>query len=139
MAKPDASVMLKESIRLLEIKQVEEGRIFKEQFKVTYESLKPSNLFINALNELTESANVKNSLFETVISIFTGYLTKKMMIGSKSSVLVKLLGAILQFGVTNVVAKNAEAIRNFVTELINRFIHPDEKEISEPEVENSDQ
>jgi hypothetical protein len=133
MAKPDASAMLKESIRLLEIKQAEEGQILKEQLRLTYESLKPSSLFKNTLKDLTESVEVKNSLFETVISILTGYLTKKMMVSSNSSVLMKLLGAVLQFGVTSVIAQNAEAIRNYITGLIERFMHPDEEEVPEAE------
>ncbi len=133
MAKPDASEMLKESIRLLEIRQAEEGKILKDQFKLTYESLKPANLFKNTVKELTESVEVKNTLFETVVSILTGYLTKKMMVSSKSSVFMKLLGAILQFGVTSVMAKNAEAIRNFVVELLGRFAHPEEEDVQNAE------
>jgi hypothetical protein len=38
MGKQSATDSLKESIRLLEIRQAEEGKLFKEQFKVTNES-----------------------------------------------------------------------------------------------------
>lgn len=69
MAKQSAVDSLKESIRLLEIRQAEEGHILKEQFRVTYESLKPANLIKNSLKEITGSAEVKNGLFETIVSI----------------------------------------------------------------------
>jgi len=137
MAKQSSIDSLKESIRLLEIRQVEEGLALKVQFKETFESLKPVNLIKSSLNELTSSVEIKNSLFETIVSIFTGYLTKKMMVSSKSNPLMKILGVLLQFGVTSLVSKNAESIRNYLTNLIDRLIHPEEEEEAEkiPEAE----
>jgi len=133
MAKQTAVESLKESIRLLEIQQAEEGLILKEQFKVTYESLKLVNLVKSSLKELTDSVEIKNNLFESIVSIVTGYLTKKLMISSTSNPFKKILGALIQLGVTNLVAKNAETIRFFITELIDRFLHPKE-EVPETEV-----
>jgi len=133
MAKQTAVESLKESIRLLEIQQAEEGKILKEQFKITYESLKLVNLVKSSLKELTDSVEIKNSLFESIVSIVTGYLTKKLMINSTSNPFKKILGALIQLGVTNLVAKNAETIRIYITELIDRFLHPKEK-VPETEV-----
>jgi len=136
MAKQSAVDSLKESIRLLEIRQAEEGQALKEQFKITYESLKPVNLIKSSISELTSSAEIKNGLFETIVSIVTGYLTKKMMVSSKSNPFMKIMGAVLQFGVTSLVAKNAESIRNYIMDLIDRFMHPDDEEPEEvPETE----
>ena len=135
MAKTSAVDSLKESIRLLEIRQAEEGQALKEQFRITYESLKPVNLIKSSLNELTSSSEIKNSLFETVVSILTGYLTKKMMVSSNSNPFMKILGAVLQFGVTTLIAKNAETIRTYVMNLIERLVHPeavDEENQEEP-------
>lgn len=133
MAKQTAVESLKESIRLLEIQQAEEGKILKEQFKATYESLKLVNLVKSSLSELTNSVEIKNNLFETIVSIVTGYLSKKLMINSTSNPFKKILGVLIQLGVTNLVAKNAETIRFFITELIDRFLHPKE-EVPETEV-----
>ena len=131
MAKQSAVDSLKESIRLLEIRQAEEGLALKIQFKETFESLKPVNLIKNTINDLTNSVEIKNSLFETIVSILTGYLTKKMMVSSNSNPFMKILGAILQFGVTSLVAKNAVSIRNFISDLIDKLFHSEEEEIPE--------
>lgn len=136
MAKQSAVDSLKESIRLLEIRQAEEGQALKEQFRITFESLKPVNLIKSSISELTGSAEIKNSLFETIVSILTGYLTKKMMVSSKSNPFMKILGAVLQFGVTSLVAKNAESIRNYIMDMIDRFMNPvDEAPEEVPETE----
>jgi len=134
MEKQSAVDSLKESIRLLEIRQAEEGEILKEQFKVTYESLKPVNLIKSSLHEILGSHEIKNNLFETMVSIFTGFISKKIMVSSKSNFFTKIMGAMLQFGVTTIVAKNAESIRIFIIDLIDKFLHPEEKEIPETEV-----
>jgi len=134
MAKPNPITSLKESIRLLEIRQAEEGVILKEQFKVTFESLKPFNLIKSSIKDLTSSVEIKNNLFETVVSILTGYLTKKITINSKGGPLMKIVGVLLQFGVTSLVSKNAEKIRILLGDLIERFFNPIEEEIPETEV-----
>jgi len=135
MAKQTAVDSLKESIRLLEIQQAEEGQILKEQFKITYESLKLVNLVKSSLKELTDSVEIKTNLFESIISIFTGYLSKKLMIKSDGNIFKRILGLVVQFGVTNLVAKNAETIRIFITEFIDRFLHPKEEKEEIPETE----
>lgn len=127
MEKQSAVDSLKESIRLLEIRQAEEGKILKEQFKITYESLKPVNLLKSSLKELASSDEIKNNLFETIVSIFTGYISNKIMVGSKKNPFLKIIGVLLQYGVTILVAKNVESIRNFITGLIDRFFHPEEE------------
>lgn len=133
MTKPTPKELLKESIRQLEIKQAEEGEQLKAQFKETYESLKLVNLIKNSLKEVTESIEIKNSLFESIVSVLSGYVTKKLMISSKSNPFMKIIGLILQFGVTNMVAKNAETIRTYIAELIDKFLHPVVEEVPEPE------
>ncbi|MDD2306326.1 MAG: hypothetical protein PHP53_16605 [Prolixibacteraceae bacterium] len=135
MAKQTAVDSLKESIRLLEIQQAEEGQILKEQFKITYESLKLVNLVKSSLKELTDSVEIKTNLFESIVSIFTGYLSKKLTIKSDGNIFKRILGLVVQFGVTNLVAKNAETIRIFITEFIDRFLHPKEEKEEIPETE----
>jgi hypothetical protein len=134
MEKPNAISSLKESIRLLEIRQAEEGKIFKEQFGITLESFKPINLIKSSLKNLTDSAELKNNLFGTVISIISGYLTKKLMVGPKSNAFMKILGTIMQFGITSVIAKNADNIRNFLNDQVDRIFHPEENDAPEIEV-----
>jgi len=133
MTKPTPRELLKESIRQLELKQAEEGEQLKAQFKATYESLKLVNLIKSSIKDITESVEIKNSLFESIVSVLSGYVTKKLMVSSKSNPFMKIIGLVLQFGVTNLVAKNAETIRTYITELIDRFMHPEVEEVPEPE------
>jgi len=136
MGKQNAANSLKESIRLVEKRQAEEGIMLKEQFRLTHESLKPVNLIKSSIKDLVRSVEIKSSTFESLITIVSGYLTQKFIVNSKSNVFMKTLGVLLQFGVTTLISKNSEEVRNFFSNLIERFINPaEEEEIPEVQVE----
>lgn len=135
MAKQSAVENLREAIRLLEIQQAEEREIVKEQLLLTYESLKLVNILKSSLKELVGSTELKSSLLETIASLVTGYLTKKMMFSSKSNLLMKILGFTLQFGVTGLISQNAEKIKSFLSDLVDRFFKTQKEPIPEAEVQ----
>lgn len=135
MAKISAADSLKESIRLLEIQQAEEREIVKQQLKITYESLKLSNLIKSSLKELTGSTELKGTLFESVTALLTGFITRKILVNSKSNVFTRILGLFMQYGVTTLVARNAETIRDFLSGLIDKLIKPTEASQTKVETE----
>ena len=127
MKTPNATQSLKESIRLLEIRQAEEGRLFKEQFKLTYESLKPANMIKSTIRDLASSVEVKNNLFDTVLSLISGYMAKKILTDSKSGFFSRIIRVFAHFGFTNLIINNSEEIRLYLANLINKLITPKEK------------
>lgn len=112
---------LKAAIHLLEIKQANEKQLLREQLKITAESLKPVNLVKHTLSELTTSPEIKESLLSTVIGLATGYLSKKIIIGSTHNPIKQFLGYILQLGVTGVASKNADDIKSVISGLIGKI------------------
>jgi hypothetical protein len=117
---------LKESIQLLEAEQSIKGQILKDQLFITYESLKPGNLLKYTLKEITSSPNMIDNLAGTAMGLLGGYLSKKIIVGASDNVIRKLIGSLLQFGVTNVVAQNSEAIKSLGRSLFQHFIHRSE-------------
>jgi hypothetical protein len=127
MKKPNASDSLKESIRLLEIRHAEEGREFKEQFKLTYESLKPANIIKSTIRDLAYSVEVKNNLFDTVLSLISNFMAKKILTNSKSGLFTRIFRVLAQFGITNMITNNSEEIRLYLANLIERIFTPKDK------------
>ncbi|HET6558932.1 MAG TPA: hypothetical protein VFG54_16550 [Prolixibacteraceae bacterium] len=132
MSKLNATDSLRENIRLLEIRQAEEAIQLKDQFRITYESLKPVNLIKRSIQELAESTEVKNNLFESLLAIISAYLSKTI-ITSKSNIFMKIIRVFAHFGLSNVIINNAETIRNYLTNFISSFFTPKE-EVPEREV-----
>ena len=122
MHKTTSFLELKESILLLEIKQMEERALLKEQFKISYDSLKPGNLLKSLFRELVNRADLKGDLVNATLGLATGYLSKKAVIGSTHNPLKQLFGILIQVVVSKVVSKNADGIKSGVSHLITSFL-----------------
>jgi len=104
---------LKDAIQLLEIEQADKGRLLKEQFYRTYESFRPVNLLKGTLKDITSSPYLIDNILSTGIGLASGFLSKKVFIGTSGNKLRKLIGYVLQFGVTNLIAQHPDVIRSF--------------------------
>jgi hypothetical protein len=112
MQTTDATEELKNAIRLAEVRLSTNGQLLKEQLLLTYDSLKPASLIRSTLKEITSSPFLIGNLAGSVIGLTTGYLSNKIVIGSSVSVLRRLIGSVLQFGITNIISKNSEVIKS---------------------------
>ncbi|MBK5286811.1 MAG: hypothetical protein JJE25_15580 [Bacteroidia bacterium] len=117
---------LHEAITLLEIIRAEELKSLKQQFHLTYESLKPFNLIKSTFKdavasgkEALASPDLKDNVLNTSVGLAAGYLSKRLFVGVSNSPLRKILGFALQFGITTFVAKNPEGIKSFGKGLVN--------------------
>jgi hypothetical protein len=103
---------LKNAIQILEVKQVVQGQKLREHFYLTYESLKPINLWKNALKEIFTSPDLMESIPGSTMGLVSGVLIKKIFIGKSENMFRKLIGSILQFGITNIFAQNSDYIKS---------------------------
>lgn len=108
----DSEISLKAAIHQLEITQAAEAKMMKDQFHLAYESVKPINLIKSTFSEIASSEDIKRQLVNTSLALASGYIAEKLFEGVTSGPLKKLLGAAVMFGVTNVVAKNPEAVKS---------------------------
>ena len=104
---------LLEAIQLLEEDQGVKLKLMKEDFRQAYESLNPVNIIKNTLKEMSTSDYLADNLVSTSVGVAAGFVSKKVVFGRTSNLLKRLLGSVLQFGVTNIIAKNPEAVRSF--------------------------
>jgi hypothetical protein len=122
MQKITTTEELHAAILILKVKQSEQGVILKDQFRSTYENLKPLNFLKNTFSQLTSDPEIKGGIANSLIGIAAGYLSKKVMIGSTYNPIKQILGSVLQMGVTGIVSKNADGIKNTFSEIIQKFL-----------------
>lgn len=99
------------AIQSLENEHHQKLVLLKKQFYITYESLKPVNLLVSTITDISSSPNLLNNVVATVTGLATGYLSKKVFIGTSGNVIKKAIGAVLQYGITNIIAKHPETVR----------------------------
>ena len=116
-----STTSLKNAIQLLEVEQRIKGNLLKDQFHLAVESLKPAALIKNALHDISTAPKLVDNILSTTMGIASGFLTNRVFVGASGSLIRKLLGSVLQFGVTNVVAQHPETIKS-LGEVIMQFI-----------------
>lgn len=106
-----SSKELKQKIDELEQKQAIKKAIIIENAKEFYTTIQPGNLLRTFFNNVTTSSTLQNKILNTAISLGTGAISNKIVSNKNSSVLKKVAGRLIQFGVTGLVAKNAYKIK----------------------------
>lgn len=117
---------LRFTIIQLEKKQAEEGKLLKEQLLLTFESLKPANLFRNTMSDVAASPYLIDNIIGTAIGIGTGYLTRKVTLGTSGNIFKRFFGSAMQFGVTNIVAQHPQAVKAIGQFLFKHILHKKE-------------
>jgi hypothetical protein len=112
---------LKNAIKLLEVEQALKRQLLKEQLNISYESLKPVNILRKTLKEITLSHDLTDNILGTASGLASGYLSKKIFIGASGNLFRKLIGSILQFGVTTVVSQHPDVIKSMGKSIIQYF------------------
>ena len=113
---------LKNAIQLLEADHAVKQQILKEQFYITYESLKPVNLLRRTIHDISTSPDILDNLIGSSMGIASGYLSKKIFVGSSGNIFRKLLGIFVQYGISNAVKRNSEGIRSFILQALEHFV-----------------
>jgi hypothetical protein len=114
---------LKIAIKQLELEHAIQGQILKEEFFVTIESLTPVNLIKKALNDIATSPYLIDNIIGSAMGLLTGYLSKLVAVGNSNNFFRKLLGSVLQFGVTNIVAQHPEMFKSVGQFLMDQIFH----------------
>lgn len=112
---------MKNAIALLEVEQSNNARLLKDQFLITLDSLRPVKLIENSLKDIVSSPYLMNNFLDALISMMSGYLSKKIVVGSSNNIFRKLFGSFLEHGVTGFIARYPEVIKsigNFIFQLI---------------------
>lgn len=113
----------------LEQEQQEKGLILRAHLHNTYNSLKPINLLKEAVSEIVSVDYLKDNIVNNIVSLTSGYISKKIIIGKSDSVLRKIIGTIVQLGVTKVVSINSTAIKTMGMFLFQKFQQRKDNEI----------
>ena len=129
MKKSTSADKLRESVLLLELKQANDWILLKEQFHATYESLKPINIIKNTFEEAVSAPDLKTNIVNAAIGITTGFIAKKVLIGKTYNPFTKLIGIILEIGVTKIAAKNADGIKSVGSIILNKILNNSSKKV----------
>jgi hypothetical protein len=103
---------IRNAIVLLETEQEVKGQLLRHQFQLTYEGLKPINLLKSAVQEIASTPLLTANLLGTTTGLALGFLTRKIIVGATGGIFRSIFGSVLQFGVTNLIARHPAKIKS---------------------------
>lgn len=114
---------LQDAIQLLEAEKGVKLELMKDQFHQITANLHPANLIQNTLKEISSSPYLVDNLLSGGVGLVTGFLSKKIVVGGSNNIFKRVLGNVLQFGVTNLIAQNPKAIWSIGQYISQRFFN----------------
>ena len=99
----------------------------KEELSIAFESLKPISLIKNTVSEITSSPYLIENMLGAITGLVSGYVSKKIAVGTSHNVFRKVMGSVLQFTVTNLVAQHPEMLKNLGQLIIEKIFHKTDK------------
>jgi hypothetical protein len=102
---------LRDAIRLLEVEQASKGQVLKELLSEVYESLMPVNILKNTLKKFIGKSDMMDDLSGSAMGAASGLLMKKIFIGKSGNAFRKIIGSLLQMGISNIVTQNSDLIK----------------------------
>ena len=114
---------LRDVIWVLEVEQASKGQLLKEQLSVVYESLMPVNILRNTLKKFFGKSDLIENLSGSAMGLASGLLMKKIFIGKSGNAFKKLIGSLLQMGISNIVTLNSDLIKSVGHVIIQYIFH----------------
>jgi hypothetical protein len=117
---------LKKAIQLLEEEELIKRQLLKEQLNIAFESLKPINLLKKTLKDISTSPDLIDNIIGNAAGMATGFLSNKLFVGSSGNLFKKLIGSVVQLGVSRMVARHPDAIKSLGKFILQYFLRKKE-------------
>ena len=117
-----SSEELRRSIQELELERAVKEQLLREQFMDTYESLRFINLLKSSLKKSIGSSAEVADIAGMALGMASGYISKKIFIGTSGNPFRKLMGSVLQLGVMSYVSKHPSGLKSLGEFLYNQIL-----------------
>lgn len=113
---------LKNAIQILELDHTVRKQLITEQVGLLSESLKLINLIKNNLQKIGSSPDMIDNILGVTVGLASGYISKKIITGGSAGTARKLLGSLLQLGVTTLIAQHPDTIKSIGQFIFRHFL-----------------
>lgn len=124
--KPENAEDLERAIKELELIAAAQKKDIQDTFAIVSENLKPVNLVKSGVRSVL-SGNHKEDLLNIAMSIGTGFLSRKLLLGRSHGFVGKTVGKAVQWGMAGLVSKNADRIKEKAGEVIDWIFKKNKK------------
>ncbi len=110
------------AIYQLERRKVMQRDELRIQWEKTQHELSPMNIIKDEIRDTVSSPKFGGQVFNGLISLVSGFVTKKLIVGDSDSSFKKMLGTIAQTSATGVIYKNSDEIKHKGASALSSFL-----------------
>lgn len=122
----NSAAELKLAIQAKQFEHAIQRQLLKDELSIAFESQKPINIIKNILSEISSSSCLIDNMLGAVVGLVSGNVSKKIAVGTSHNVFRKVMGLVLQFCVTNLVAQHPGILKSFGQLIIEKIFHKTE-------------
>ncbi len=108
-------------VQLEDLRRDQEAAL-ADEFEGFLDKLRPSTIIKETIRDITQSPSVRHDLLNAAMGMASGFVARKIFAGSRSGLLRKTLGAVLQLGISVFVRQRAEAIKAGGREFLSNLL-----------------
>ena len=112
-------ILLSETIARLELQQAAQGKELRKLFHQAYDSLQPSNIVTNMVEELTTSDKFTDMVMGSSVGLAVGFVSKKLIVGASDNPLRQLVGNGVMLTVANLLAHHPDTLKRMGKKLFD--------------------
>jgi uncharacterized coiled-coil protein SlyX len=116
--KIDNDQLLKNRIQKLEAKVKVQEESIKRKAVDLYDSMQPSTIIKNKINELTNTNFSENKVLQTGLSLGAGFILDKVLLGGKKNFAKSISSYLLTFLSSKLISDNADAMLEKIDDFI---------------------
>jgi hypothetical protein len=118
----DSTEKLRETIQLLEVERTDQKELLRKDFQHAYDQFKPLSLIKNTILGIGSLTQPGVNIISSTLSLATGYLTKKLIIGHSDNKLRMFLGSLVQLGVATLIVQRSRIIESVGRQVLQTFL-----------------
>ena len=99
------AAVLKSVIAELEITRRLQEKALMDQYKLTYDRLRPLHMLRTTLEGLTTPGGIGSGVLNATLCTGGGWLARKLLLGRSPGLFKKMLGTLLEMGLTGLLGK----------------------------------
>jgi hypothetical protein len=116
------SVLLKEKIHELRLKEYRIKSELSQEFENLYDQVKPINFIKNTFKEAFGLFDINRQVVNTTLGITLGLFAKKIISGNSNKPIMMIFGTIVELVTTVFFTKNADSMKSWLEEFMSELM-----------------
>lgn len=113
---------LQHEIAVLKAQRTADVQQIRHTFDATKKQFAPMTLLHDGLKDAFKDKRIQSSVLDGAVSVATGFLTKRAIVGASGGALRQLIGMLVQTGATSAIYQNSDKLKGKIIPVLSNLV-----------------